>query len=42
MTIDDIPFMVINVNLNCDKALTPWCDCEGAPASEMGKWPQVG
>ena len=33
LTIDDIPFMVLNVNLNCDKSLTPWCDCEGAAVS---------
>ena len=41
MTINDIPFTVINVKLKCDKSLTPWCDCQGAPASEKGKRPQV-
>ena len=41
MTVEEIPFMVVNVKLKCDKSLTPWCDCEGAPASERGKWPQV-
>ena len=41
MTVDDIPFVVIIVKLKCDKPLTPWCDCEGAAASERGKWPQV-
>ena len=41
MTVESIPFVVINVKLICDKSLTPWCDCDGAPASERGKWPQV-
>ena len=41
MTVEDIPFVVINTKLKCDKTLTPWCDCENAPASERGRWPQV-
>ena len=41
MSVEDIPFVVLNIKLKCNKLLTPWCDCDGAPASERGKWPQV-
>jgi xylosylprotein 4-beta-galactosyltransferase len=41
MTIEDIPFVVVNVKLKCDKSLTPWCDCKGATAPEKGKGLQV-
>ncbi|XP_057323672.1 beta-1,4-galactosyltransferase 7 isoform X1 [Microplitis mediator] len=27
VTISDVPLTVLNIALNCDKTLTPWCDC---------------
>lgn len=31
LTIDGAHLTVLNVNLECDKNLTPWCDCSDAP-----------
>jgi len=28
MKIDNIPFTLLNIELECDKVLTPWCECE--------------
>ena len=30
---------VLNVELQCDKEKTPWCDCNGAPATEAPQQP---
>lgn len=27
LTIDNLPFTVINVKLHCDYKFTPWCNC---------------
>ncbi len=29
--IDNIPYVLINVVLECDRSKTPWCDCKDAP-----------
>jgi xylosylprotein 4-beta-galactosyltransferase len=34
MTVDGHAFKLLNVNLECDKEDTPWCDCKGAPQAE--------
>lgn len=31
LAIDGIKLTVLNVNLDCDKNFTPWCDCTEAP-----------
>lgn len=31
LTIDGVHVTVLNVNLECDRNLTPWCDCNEAP-----------
>lgn len=31
LTLDGTQLTVVNVQLECDASLTPWCDCEGAP-----------
>lgn len=31
LTIDSVPVTVIDVQLECDKTVTPWCDCSPAP-----------
>jgi xylosylprotein 4-beta-galactosyltransferase len=31
LTIDNTRATVLNVNLECDKSSTPWCDCSEAP-----------
>lgn len=31
LTIDGVRVTVLNVNLECDKNVTPWCDCTDAP-----------
>lgn len=31
LAIDGIKVTVLNVQLECDKKFTPWCDCENAP-----------
>lgn len=31
LTIDGVKLTVLNVNLDCDKNFTPWCDCTEAP-----------
>ena len=36
LKIQEIPLILINVKLSCDKSLTPWCDCSDAPASQRG------
>jgi len=30
LTIDDAKVIVLNIKLNCDKTVTPWCDCSGS------------
>lgn len=30
LTVDGVPLTVVNVQLECDMKVTPWCDCEGA------------
>lgn len=30
VTVDGSEVVVVNVRLECDKELTPWCDCDGA------------
>lgn len=30
LTLDGTALTVLNVALECDVAVTPWCDCEGA------------
>lgn len=38
LTIDeDTTITVLNIQLHCDKSLTPWCECEGAPTQEPNK-----
>jgi len=38
LAIDGIKLTVLNVNLECDKSLTPWCDCsEPAKAAPNAK-----
>lgn len=33
LTIDDVvKVTVLNIQLNCDRNLTPWCDCTAKPA----------
>lgn len=27
MKIDEAPFIVINIDLSCNKTTTPWCEC---------------
>lgn len=27
LTIDGAPVTILNIQLHCDKILTPWCDC---------------
>lgn len=27
MTIIDVPLTILNIALNCDKTITPWCEC---------------
>eukprot|EP00095_Tigriopus_kingsejongensis_P010450 snap_masked-scaffold918_size81203-processed-gene-0.2 protein:Tk10450 transcript:snap_masked-scaffold918_size81203-processed-gene-0.2-mRNA-1 annotation:"beta- -galactosyltransferase" len=34
MTLSGYGFQVLNIWLTCDKAHTPFCDCQGAPATE--------
>ncbi|EFA09998.1 Beta-1,4-galactosyltransferase 7-like Protein [Tribolium castaneum] len=29
MTIEGAPFNVVNIELFCDRTITPWCDCSG-------------
>lgn len=36
LTIDKVPVTVISVNLECDRKVTPWCDCSD-PAKESTK-----
>ena len=31
LTIDGTPVVMLDIHLECDKALTPWCNCTGAP-----------
>lgn len=31
LTLDGTSLTIVNVELECDLTLTPWCDCEGAP-----------
>lgn len=37
LQIDDVAVTVLNIKLFCDKTLTPWCDCEGAPVDAAPK-----
>lgn len=37
LTIDGIGLTVLNVKLECDKGLTPWCDCTDAPTEAKSK-----
>lgn len=34
LTIDGVRVTILNVNLECDKNLTPWCDCTDAQPKE--------
>jgi len=31
LTVDTVPVTLLDVHLECDKAMTPWCNCTGAP-----------
>ena len=35
--VDNIPYTLINVVLECDRGKTPWCDCKNAPKLEKPK-----
>ncbi len=35
--VDNVPYTLINVVLECDRDRTPWCDCRGAPPREKPK-----
>jgi len=35
LQIDDVTVTVLNIQLDCDKQQTPWCDCDGAPNVEV-------
>ena len=37
LIIDGVRVTVLNVNLECDKNLTPWCDCADAPKESPSK-----
>lgn len=38
LSIDGVRVTVLNVNLECDRNLTPWCDCtEATPPKETNK-----
>lgn len=35
LTIDDLTKVtILNINLECDKASTPWCECDGKVTSD--------
>lgn len=29
LTVDQVPVTVLNINLECDRSQTPWCECDG-------------
>ena len=31
LTVDTVPVTLLDVHLECDKTMTPWCNCTGAP-----------
>merc|ERR1719394_968730 len=31
LTIDTVPVTLLDIHLECDKGMTPWCNCTGAP-----------
>ncbi|XP_065336026.1 beta-1,4-galactosyltransferase 7 [Cloeon dipterum] len=33
LKIDNLPFTLLNINLECDKVLTPWCECDEPKAA---------
>ena len=35
--IDNVPYTLLNVLLECDRQVTPWCDCKDAPPVEKPK-----
>jgi xylosylprotein 4-beta-galactosyltransferase len=38
LTIDDkTTITILNINLECDRKLTPWCDCDGAETKQNAK-----
>lgn len=37
LTLDGTRVTVVNVELECDVSVTPWCDCEGAPKDTNNK-----
>ena len=37
ITIADTPVTVFNIALICDKAITPWCECNKMEISKDGK-----
>ncbi|ODN05527.1 Beta-1,4-galactosyltransferase 7 [Orchesella cincta] len=36
MTIDEAPLVLLNVRLQCDITISPWCDCSHNPSSSAG------
>lgn len=39
VTIAGADVTVVNISLMCDKASTPWCECNGAPEEQQEKKP---
>ena len=39
LDVDGAPATLLNVRLECDRGETPWCDCNGAPATEAPQQP---
>jgi len=37
LSIDGVKLTVLNVKLECDKSLTPWCDCSDATTETKNK-----
>lgn len=35
--VDDVPYTLLNIILECDRSKTPWCDCRDSPKREKPK-----
>ncbi|XP_025832643.1 beta-1,4-galactosyltransferase 7 [Agrilus planipennis] len=37
LTLDDYPVTVVNIELKCNRTVTPWCDCSNTTKSSLNK-----